>query len=127
MKKIYNNTLTRRAFSKVLRLVALLCVLMGVSSSAWAGPSWACGAVHTWHDGDKYYYLDNNCTFYGTSGEINNRDFKTVENFGVDFIALNNDKSNTYSNGQVGYQIDGGSWTTISFSRDGGSCIPSFL
>ena len=37
MKRFYNNTLMSGAFSKALRVVALLCVLLGVSSSAWAG------------------------------------------------------------------------------------------
>ena len=35
MKRFYNNTLIGGAFSKALRVVALLCVLLGVSSSAW--------------------------------------------------------------------------------------------
>ena len=35
MKKFYNNTLIGGAFSKALRVIALLCVLLGVSSSAW--------------------------------------------------------------------------------------------
>ncbi len=35
MKRFYNNTLISGAFSKALRVVALLCVLLGVSSSAW--------------------------------------------------------------------------------------------
>ena len=35
MKKFYNNTKISGAFSKALRVVALLCVLLGVSSSAW--------------------------------------------------------------------------------------------
>ena len=35
MKRFYNNTLMSGAFSKALRVVALLCVLLGVSSSAW--------------------------------------------------------------------------------------------
>ncbi len=34
MKKFYNNTLMRGAFSKALRVIALLCVLLGVSNSA---------------------------------------------------------------------------------------------
>ncbi len=37
MKRFYNNTKISGAFSKALRVVALLCVLFGVSSSAWAG------------------------------------------------------------------------------------------
>ena len=35
MKRFYNNTLIGGAFSKALRVIALLCVLLGVSSSAW--------------------------------------------------------------------------------------------
>ena len=37
MKRFYNNTIMSGAFSKALRVLALLCVLLGVSSSAWAG------------------------------------------------------------------------------------------
>ena len=37
MKRLYNNTKKSGAFSNALRVVALLCVLFGVSSSAWAG------------------------------------------------------------------------------------------
>ena len=37
MKKFYNKTIMSRAFSSALRVFALLCVLLGVSSSAWAG------------------------------------------------------------------------------------------
>ena len=35
MKRFYNNTLIGGACSKALRVVALLCVLLGFSSSAW--------------------------------------------------------------------------------------------
>ncbi len=35
MKRFYNNTIMSGAFSKTLRVLALLCVLLGVSSSAW--------------------------------------------------------------------------------------------
>ena len=45
MKKFYNNTIMSGAFSKALRVLALLCVLLGVSSSAWA----------------KKYYIDASC------------------------------------------------------------------
>ena len=37
MKRFYNNTIMSGAFSKALRVLALLCVLMGVSANAWAG------------------------------------------------------------------------------------------
>ena len=36
MKRFYNNTIMSGALSKALRVLALLCVLLGVSSSAWA-------------------------------------------------------------------------------------------
>ena len=36
MKRFYDNTKMSGAFSKALRVLALLCVLLGVSSSAWA-------------------------------------------------------------------------------------------
>mgnify|MGYP002519648838 CR=1 FL=1 len=35
MKRFYNNTLIGGAFSKALRVVALLCVLLGISGNAW--------------------------------------------------------------------------------------------
>ena len=35
MKRFFENTLISRAFSNALRVVALLCVLLGVSSGAW--------------------------------------------------------------------------------------------
>ena len=37
MKRFYNNTSMSGALSKALRVLALLCVLLGVSGSAWAG------------------------------------------------------------------------------------------
>ena len=36
MKKFYNNTKMSGALGKALRMLALLCVLFGFSSSAWA-------------------------------------------------------------------------------------------
>ncbi|MEE0973737.1 MAG: T9SS type A sorting domain-containing protein [Paludibacteraceae bacterium] len=36
MKRFYNNTKMSGVFSKTLRVIALLCVLMGFSSSAWS-------------------------------------------------------------------------------------------
>ena len=53
MKKFYNNTLIGGAFSKALRVIALLCVLLGVSSSAWA---WDNELIIWGSDNNKYYY-----------------------------------------------------------------------
>ena len=55
MKRFYNNTLMSRAFSKALRVFALLCVLLGVSSSAmadagfWTDDAWD----FYWYSGSK--------------------------------------------------------------------------
>ena len=61
MKKFYNNTLIGGAFSKALRVIALLCVLLGVSSSAWA---WDNELIIWGSDNNKYYYdiTSGSCT-----------------------------------------------------------------
>ena len=61
MKRFYNNTLMSGAFSKVLRVFALLCVLLGVSSSAMADAGfwdenawdfyWYSGSADEWKGG----------------------------------------------------------------------------
>ena len=67
MKKFYNNTIMSGALSKALRVLALLCVLMGVSSSAWGDAGF--------HDSDawniKYYPGSGNSDVYITGG-VNN-------------------------------------------------------
>ncbi len=55
MKRFYNNTLIGGAFSKALRVIALLCVLLGVSSSAW---------------GETYYL------WYGSNDDYNNNSYQ---------------------------------------------------
>ena len=61
MKKFYNNTLMSGACSKALRVIALLCVLFGVSSSAWA---WDNELIIWGSDNNKYYYdiTSGSCT-----------------------------------------------------------------
>ena len=61
MKKFYNNTIMSGAFSKALRVLALLCVLLGVSSSAWA---WDNELIIWGSDNNKYYYdiTSGSCT-----------------------------------------------------------------
>ncbi|MBR2618288.1 MAG: hypothetical protein IKC81_03165, partial [Paludibacteraceae bacterium] len=66
-----------RAFSSALRVFALLCVLLGVSSSAWAWDNeliiWKSGEGKTYHDissgsctvnlsstGDYYFFIKDN-------------------------------------------------------------------
>ena len=62
MKRFYNNTLIGGAFSKALRVVALLCVLLGFSSSAW---------------GETYYL------WYGSNDDYNNNSYQWSD--GVSF------------------------------------------
>ncbi len=64
MKRFYNNTLISRVSSYTLRVVALLCVLLGVSSSAWAGY-----AAFYEKDGNALSIkLNDNWYDYGISG-----------------------------------------------------------
>ena len=107
----------------LFRVVFLLLVFSAFSSSAWGAPTHACGGIHTWHEGDKDYYLeDHKCGFFG-SESINNKDLGTItsSSFGIDFVIYNNDENNTYNNGLVGYQIDDatGEWPTLTLNRDG--------
>ena len=84
MKRFYNNTLISGAFSKALRVVALLCVLIGVSSSAWGAT--LPGSFNNWtadgstvidngytiylNAGTYYFKIENNQTWYGCNTTI---------------------------------------------------------
>ena len=61
MKRFYNNTKMSGAFSNVLRVLALLCVLLGVSSSAWAGEAgfFKDAALHLWFQNATAISYDN--------------------------------------------------------------------
>ena len=48
MKRFYNNTKMSGALSKALRVLALLCVLLGISSSAWGAISIP-GSFNNWN------------------------------------------------------------------------------
>ena len=63
MKRFFENTLISRAFSKVLRVAALLCVLLGISSSAW-GVTIQGDFGHGWQS----YNIDNPCEIYVEQG-----------------------------------------------------------
>ena len=119
MKKLRSKLLASKAYGSVLRFAVLSCLLLGFSGVAWGDPTYACGGVHTWHSGDKDYYLnDNKCGFFG-SEDINNKDFGNLDSFAVDFVVFNNDNNTTYENGLVGYQIDGGEWKTAELDKVG--------
>ena len=59
MKRFFENTLISRAFSNALRVVALLCVLLGVSTSVWAAADFQ--QTDTWNV--KYYPGTGNDTW----------------------------------------------------------------
>ena len=60
MKRFYNNTIMSGAFSKALRVLALLCVLFGISSSAWAG-----AGIFSWNF--NYYPGEGSDKWYNNS------------------------------------------------------------
>lgn len=74
MKKFYNNTLTRGAFSKALRLVALLCVLMGVSSSAWG-----VATTTIYFDNTNTQWSENSIFLYMGHGSYSRSDWQMTK------------------------------------------------
>ena len=75
MKRFYNNTLMSGAFSKVLRVVALLCVLLGVSTSAWGATTSIAGDFNSWNT-DTNKFSNGTCTISLNAGTYQ---FKIVE------------------------------------------------
>ena len=72
MKRFFENTLISRAYSKALRVVALLCVLLGVSTSAMADAGFH--STDAWNF--LYYPGTGNDTW--VSGGINNGETKDL-------------------------------------------------
>ncbi len=105
MKKFYNNTKMSGAFSSALRVLALLCVLLGFSSSAWGTDyylwqgtadnydnmttktkSTTSTSVCTWVKinlvkGHNYFYIGSGTT----SSSLYNIEFECTPPTGVDF------------------------------------------
>ena len=80
MKRFFENTLISGAYSKALRVVALLCVLLGVSSSAW-GAFYATGPAignGDWGGSNWVEMIEDNGTFKcpATAG----KEFKISDN-----------------------------------------------
>ena len=73
MKKFYNNTLIGGAFSKALRVIALLCVLLGSSTSAWGKTIYINpGGNSLWEQGNAWFGVwaweqNQNGIFYGAT------------------------------------------------------------
>ena len=70
MKRFYNNTLMSGAFSKVLRVVALLCVLLGVSTSAWGAKVYFDNSPTNW--ANVHVYVKNSTMWNGNNGVTTN-------------------------------------------------------
>ena len=93
MKKFYNNTKISGAFSKALRVVALLCVLLGVSSSAWADNIYVTGdAFDGWGNWTQMTPIGDNkytCVIKNSSGyQLSNEEKKES----VEDIKLSNSR-----------------------------------
>ena len=88
MKRFYNNTLMSGAFSKALRVVALLCVLLGVSTSAWGAEFYIMGDTNLGLN-------SSNVTAMSQSGNTHTYDFTAKGNgwFRI-YKGTNTDNSN---------------------------------
>lgn len=126
MKRFYNNTKMSGALGKALRMLALLCVLFGFSSSAWADyyfyqtdqDNW-CSANGNWLETTKE---GNVYTFNYTFTEVNKNYYfwiasaKSVKNIqnkdNIDFKSseANNSGVNITINKEYGCTPSGGSY-----------------
>ena len=119
MKRFYKNTLMSRAFSKVLRVVALLCVLFGVSSSAW-GTTYYLRYVTTndpnfgnsnykWSEGKSP--TDNKCTWVVTGLNSGNNYFYVGTSTSIDnllnvTIKTTDNSTQVNSMGEQSYNVN---------------------
>ena len=93
MKRFYNNTLIGGAFSKALRVVALLCVLLGFSSSAWGD------TYYLWYNAKSNEPNYKNSNFEMSAGATltNNKCVWTISNLRKDNSYFYISTSSTYS------------------------------
>lgn len=123
MKKFYNNTKMSGAFSSALRVLALLCVLLGFSSSAW---------------GADYYFFQTNaddwCNNTGTwmSREKNDNVYtipfkitKKNTNYYFWISTKNNDKKSIQSNSDIGFEKEKFTSSGVTFQKKEYGCTPS--
>ena len=108
MKRFYNNTIMSGALSKALRVLALLCVLLGVSTSAWAD-------FYIW----GFNGQDMNCTPSPKAQKMTNNSGAwsyTHSNFNdgnyVFFITTSNstDQSTAYTQAIMNLSVESGSF-----------------
>ncbi|MBR3871322.1 MAG: T9SS type A sorting domain-containing protein [Paludibacteraceae bacterium] len=74
MKKFYNNTIMSGALSKALRVLALLCVLLGVSSSAWGAAT-----VTIYFDNTNTQWPENSIYLYMGHGSYSRSDWQMTK------------------------------------------------
>ena len=93
MKRFYNNTLMSGAFSKALRVVALLCVLLGFSSSAWGD------TYYLWYNAksNEPNYKNSNFDMSAGATLTNNKCVWTISNSRKDNSYFYISTSSTYS------------------------------
>lgn len=140
MKRFYNNKLMRFAPKGALRYIALLCVLMGVSVSAWADltipgnfNNWNHEGAYIQNSGTSSYsiYLNagtydfqindrnDNGTLYGTNGATMYRDNCTDWKLGNknSICKINADVSGTYTFHYLGW--DNGPKISVTYPSSG--------
>ena len=93
MKRFYNNTLMSRVFKNTLRVVALLCVLLGFSSSAWGT------TYYLWYNAtsNQPNYKDGNFKMSSGATLTNNKCVWTISNLRKDNSYFYISTSSTYS------------------------------
>lgn len=140
MKRFYNDKLMRFAPKGALRYIALLCVLMGVSVSAWADltipgnfNNWNHEGAYIQNSGTSSYsiYLNagtydfqindrnDNGTLYGTNGATMYRDNCTDWKLGNknSICKINADVSGTYTFNYLGW--DDGPKISVTYPSSG--------
>ena len=116
MKRFYNNTIMSGALSKVLRVFALLCVLFGVSATAW-GAEYLVGSFNNWtaNDETKLNYDLNKNTYQVILQESNTLYQFKVKQENNYFGAGSNNKMTTDAN----WKLDGTTDVYLEVTKTG--------
>ena len=109
MKRFYNNTIMSGALSKALRVLALLCVLLGVSGSAWGATVYFDNTPTNWNSVHVYVkngtmwdddngVTTNGATYYSMSRIGTTNIWKCDVNIAFTHICFMKDKQDNYNN-----------------------------
>ncbi len=97
MKRFYNNTIMSGALSKALRVLALLCVLLGVSGSAWGKTIYLdAGGSSLWDQGSAWFGVwawekDKAGVFYESTKGSTYYEVSIPDNiYGVQWLRMSN-------------------------------------